>query len=119
MVKLPLLGVPVAVDDDAIVSLVDEVGAAADVIQVGGLALPALQLSGVSHEPDVHVVVLRKALDLGQHLAHVLRLVHVHRSLVVQLIVGVNHQAPDAIPAPHLPASALEHPETLTQTIQP
>ena len=42
---------------------------------------------------------LGKALDLGQHLAYVLRLAHVGGALVVQLIVGVNHKAPDAIPA--------------------
>ncbi len=47
---------------------------------------------------------LGKALDLGQHLAYVLRLAHVGGALVVQLIVGVNHKTPDAVPAGrHLP----------------
>ena len=99
MLESALLGVSVAVDDNAVVSLVDEVRAAADVIQVGRLAAPALQLAGVRHKPDVHVIVLGEALDLGQHLAHILRLCHVQRPLMVQLIVRIDDQPPDAIPA--------------------
>ncbi len=102
MIERPLLRIPVAVDDNAIVCLVDEVRAAADVIQVRGLALPALQLPRMRHKPDMHIVVLSKALDLGEHLTDVLCLVHVHWPLVVQFIVGVNHQAPDAISARNL-----------------
>lgn len=99
MLESALLGVSVAVDDNAVVSLVDEVRAAADVIQVGRLAAPALQLAGVRHKPDVHVIVLGEALDLGQHLAHILCLCHVQRPLMVQLIVRIDDQAPDAVPA--------------------
>lgn len=40
---------------------------------------------------------LCKALDLGEHLAHVLGFVHGRGALVVQLVVRVNHQAPDAV----------------------
>ena len=99
MLESTLVGVSIAVDDDAIVRLVDEVRAAADVIQIGRLATPSLQLTGMRHKPDVHVVVLCEALDLGQHLAHVLGLCHVQRPLMVQLIVRINDQAPDPVPA--------------------
>ena len=91
MAELALLQVTIPVNDKAIVSLVDEVRAAADVIQVGRLPAPALQLPRMRHKPDVDIIVLRKALDLGQHLAHVLRFVHVPRPLVIQLVVGVNY----------------------------
>ncbi len=50
--------------DDAAVGLVDEVGGPADVVQRRRLAVPGLQLPGVRHQPDVHVVALRKPLDL-------------------------------------------------------
>lgn len=82
----------------AIVGLIDEVGRTRDIIQVGGLSAPVLHLPGVRHKPDMDVVVLSKALDLGQHLTHVLRLIHIARPLMVQLIVWVNHQPMDAIP---------------------
>jgi len=45
MLEIAPLGVSVAVNDNAIVRLVDEVGTATDVIQVGRLATPALQLT--------------------------------------------------------------------------
>lgn len=64
--------IPVAVDNQAIVSLVDEVCAARDVIHGGGLPLPVPQLPGVGHKPDMHIMVLCKAFDLGQHLADIL-----------------------------------------------
>ena len=88
------LGISWPVDNDAIVGLVDEMRTAADVVQVGGFAAPILQLPGVGHQPHVHLMVLGKALDLGQHLAHVLCLCHVCRPLVVQLVVWVDHQPP-------------------------
>ncbi len=94
------LGISWPVNDDAIVGLVDEVRAAADVIQVGGFSAPVLQLPGVGHQPHMHLVVLGEALDLGQHLAHVLRLRHVRGPLVVQLIVWVDYQPPDPKSAP-------------------
>lgn len=53
-------------------------------------------LARVRHEPHVHVMVLRKALDLGQHLADVLSFTHEARPLVVQLVVRVDHQPSDA-----------------------
>ena len=59
-------------NDHPIVGLVDEVGTAGDVIHGGGLALPVPHLAGVGHKPDMHIMVLGKALDLGQHLAHIL-----------------------------------------------
>mmetsp|Transcript_1246 Transcript_1246/g.5106 ORF Transcript_1246/g.5106 Transcript_1246/m.5106 type:complete len:275 (+) Transcript_1246:355-1179(+) len=52
----------------------------------------------MSHEPHVHVVVLREPLDPRQHLAHVLRLRLPLRPLVVQLVVGVDEEAADAVP---------------------
>ncbi len=67
--------------------------------RIGPLCSAHLQLARVSHKPDVHVIMLGKALDLGQHLAHILRLRHVQRPLVIQLVVRVNHEAPDAVPA--------------------
>ena len=45
MIQLALLWVAVAVDDESIVCLVNEVRAAADVVQVGRLPAPALQLA--------------------------------------------------------------------------
>lgn len=66
------LGVSVAVNDHPIVCLVDEVGTARDVIHGWRLSPPVPELPGVSHKPDMHIMVLCKPLDLGQHLAHVL-----------------------------------------------
>lgn len=56
-------------------------------------------LAGVGHEPHVHVVMLRKALDLGQHLTDVLCFAHEAGPLVIQLVVRINHQTSDAKPA--------------------
>lgn len=47
----------------------------------------------------MHIMMLRKALDLGEHLRHVLGLRHGARPLVVKLVVGIDDQAPDPIPA--------------------
>lgn len=91
--------------NDAIVCFVDEMGAAADVIEVGGLAPPVLQLTRVRNQPHMHLMVLGKALDLGQHLAHVLCLCHVGWPLVIELIVWVNDQSPDAKPEQRTRAS--------------
>lgn len=75
-------------------------GRARDVIQAGGRPGPTrLHLAGVGHEPDVHAMELRKLLDVGQHGGDVLGLGDVALSAVVQLIVGVDDQAPDAMPA--------------------
>lgn len=60
---------------------------ARDVVEVWRLSLPVLQLPRVRHQPHVHVVVLRKALDLSQHLRHKLGLGHMARAAVVQLQV--------------------------------
>eukprot|EP00955_Chlamydomonas_euryale_P030363 320141-Chlamydomonas_euryale.AAC.1 len=79
-------------------SLVDKVCRAGDVIQRGRLPRPVMQLARVRDKPDVHAVHLRKALDLGQHVADVLRLGHEGRPLVVELIVGVDDEAADAVP---------------------
>lgn len=57
--------------------------------------LSHLQLARMLQRTHARPPHLRKALDLGQHLAHVLSLVHGGGALVVQLIVRVNHQAPD------------------------
>lgn len=62
------------------------------VIRLGG------HLARVSHEPDVYIVVLSKALDLGEHLADVLCFTHVSGPLVVQLVIRINDQASDAEP---------------------
>jgi hypothetical protein len=47
----------------------------------------------VRHEPDVAVMVLGEALDLGQHLADILSLGLAGGPLVVQLVVRVDDQA--------------------------
>lgn len=98
MVGVLALWVSVAMHDDAIVAFVDKVGAAADVVKPGRFAIPVLHGPGVRHEPHVAPVVLRKPLALGEHLADVLRLCHLGATLVVQLVVRVNHKAADAIP---------------------
>ena len=91
-----LLWVVVAVHDDSIVCFVNEVSAAADIIQIGRVPLPLTHLPWVCHEPDVHVMMLRESLHVGQHLAHIFRFIHRARALVIQLIVGVNYEASNA-----------------------
>jgi len=54
MLEIAPLGVSVAVNDNAIVRLVDEVSAATYVIQVGRLATPALQLTRTHSSITVH-----------------------------------------------------------------
>mmetsp|Transcript_40438 Transcript_40438/g.120655 ORF Transcript_40438/g.120655 Transcript_40438/m.120655 type:complete len:217 (+) Transcript_40438:245-895(+) len=90
---------PVTVHDDAAVGLVDEVCAAGDVVQRGRLAGPVLQLARVHDQPHVHVVALCEALHLGEHAADVLCLRHVQRARVVELVVWVDDEAADAVPA--------------------
>ncbi len=68
------LWISVAVNDQPIVCFVDEVGAAGDVIHGGWLTLPVPQLPRVGYKPHMHIMMLSKALDLGQHLAHILSL---------------------------------------------
>mmetsp|Transcript_9454 Transcript_9454/g.28453 ORF Transcript_9454/g.28453 Transcript_9454/m.28453 type:complete len:480 (+) Transcript_9454:491-1930(+) len=82
---------------------------AADVVQIGRVPLPVPHLAGVGHEPHVHVVMLRKALDLGQHLTDVLCFAHEAGPLVIQLVVRINHQTSDAKPE-HCGAGQVQHP---------
>mmetsp|Transcript_17215 Transcript_17215/g.55120 ORF Transcript_17215/g.55120 Transcript_17215/m.55120 type:complete len:309 (+) Transcript_17215:1167-2093(+) len=109
LVEGPRLGVAVAVHDDAVVALVDEVRAPADVVQLRGLALPVAHLPRVRHEPHVDVVVLREPLDLGEHLRDVLGLGHITGPLMVQLVVRVDHEPLDPV-AHHRHARQVEHP---------
>ena len=83
--------------DDAVVGLVDEVRRAGDVVEVGRLALPLVELAGVGDEPDVDAGRLSEALDFCEHLAHVLGLAHGGRALVVELVVRVDDETTDAV----------------------
>jgi len=115
------------VHNDAVVGFVNEVRAAADVIQVwwisyavnknhhecgvlAGLALrslppklgaertlPVPHLPRVRYKPDMHIMMLCESLQHCQHLADILCLVHVCRSLMVQLIVGINDQSTNPV----------------------
>lgn len=92
--------------DDAVVCFIDEVRAAAYVIHARrrqARAAPAdakaTLCAGVCHKPHVALVLLCKALDLGQHAADVLSFEHPLAPPRVQFIVRVDDQALDAIPA--------------------
>ena len=103
VVRLPsrvlLLGelVADAVHNQAHVRLVDKVRRARDVVEVWRRARPVLDLLWVTDKPGRDVVVLGKALDLRQHLRHVLGLGDVAGPLVVELVVRVDDEASDAV----------------------
>ena len=84
-------------DDEADVCLVDKVRRARDIVEVGRRARPVLDLLWVADKPRRDVVVLGKALDFREHLRHVLGLGDVAGPLVVELVVGVDDQAADAV----------------------
>ena len=111
-----------------VIGFVDEVRAAADIVQVGRVAciqlslrrstavgidcvfelwrssrkadraFPVPHLAGMCHKPHVHIVMLCEALECREHLAHVLGFIHIRRSLVVQLVVRVNNKSPNTEP---------------------
>ena len=60
-----LVWISIAVHHHPIVCLVDEVGAATDVIHGGGLPLPIPHLARVGNKPDVHIVVLQRCTGVG------------------------------------------------------
>ena len=86
-----------AVDDEADVRLVDKVRRARDVVEVGRPARPVLHLLRVADKPRRDVVVLGEALDFREHLRDVLGLGDVAGPLVVELVVGVDDQAANAV----------------------
>ena len=86
-----------AVDDQTDVGLVDKVRRARDIVEVGRRTRPVLDLLGVADKPRRDVVVLGEALDLCQHLRHVLGLGDVAGALVVELVVRVDDEASNAV----------------------
>ena len=56
-----------------------------------------MKLCRVRDKPDVHAVVLGEALHLAEQLRDVFRLGHVGRPAVLDLVVGVDNEAPDTV----------------------
>ena len=60
-------------------------------------AFPISHLTRVRNKPHMNVVVLCKPLENRQHLAHVLRLIHVRGPLMVQLVIWINNESTDPV----------------------
>lgn len=89
--------IPISMDHNPVIGLIYKVRRTGDVVQPGGLPPPLLQLAWVRHEPDVDPSNLSKPLDLGQHVAHILCLTHISWSLMIQLVVRIDHKASNAV----------------------